>query len=90
MSKARLLVLLLVACMVLGSFSAALAQDATELTLWVFADRHGLFMQKQAERWNEEHPDRSLDILVERIDYTQMHDNLLASLLGWHGRTGFG
>ena len=38
-------------------------------------------MQKQSERWNEEHPDRQLEILVERIDYTQMHDNLLASLL---------
>lgn len=60
---------------------ASIAQDVTELSLWVFVDRHGLFMQNQAERWNEENPDRPIEINYEQIEYTQMHDNLLASLL---------
>lgn len=60
---------------------ASMAQDVTELSLWVFVDRHGLYMQSQAERWNEENPDRQIQINYEQIEYTQMHDNLLASLL---------
>jgi arabinosaccharide transport system substrate-binding protein len=67
--------------LVLGSVTAVLAQDVTELTLWVFVDRHGLFMQHQAERWNEVNPDRPIEITYEEIEYTSMHDNLLSSLL---------
>ncbi len=81
MSKLRLITLALVVAIVLGSFGMALAQDTTELSLWVFVDRHGLYMQNAAERWNEAHPDRPIEIVYEQIDYTQMHDNLLASLL---------
>ena len=85
MSKAKFITLILVVCIALGSFSAALAQDVTELTLWVFVDRHGLYMENQAERWNEVNPDRPIEIVYEQIDYTQMHDNLLASLLVGQG-----
>ncbi len=81
MSKLRLIMLTLVVAIALGSFGMALAQDTTELSLWVFVDRHGLYMQNAAERWNEAHPDRPIEIVYEQIDYTQMHDNLLASLL---------
>ncbi len=81
MSKFRLVIGILVLAIVLGSLSLALAQDVTELTLWVFVDRHGLYMEEQAKRWSEEHPDRPIKIVYEQIDYTQMHDNLLAALL---------
>ncbi len=78
----RLSLLLLVITLI-GTFGVGLvhAQDATDLSLWVFVDRHGLFMQNQAERWNAENPDRPINLTYEQIDYTQMHDNLLASLL---------
>jgi len=66
---------------ILGSISVVSAQTATDLSLWVFVDRHGLFMQHQAERWNEINPDRPINLTYEQIEYTQMHDNLLASLL---------
>ncbi|MBL8160575.1 MAG: carbohydrate ABC transporter substrate-binding protein [Anaerolineae bacterium] len=81
MSK-RISLLLLVAILI-GSFGfgVSVAQDATDLSLWVFVDRHGLFMQQQAERWNEVNPDRPINLTYEQIEYTQMHDNLLASLL---------
>ena len=81
MSKLRLIMLTLVVAIALGAFGTALAQDTTELSLWVFVDRHGLYMQNAADRWNEAHPDRPIEIVYEQIDYTQMHDNLLASLL---------
>ena len=81
MSKSRFLILLLVVSLILGSVSLVFAQDATDLSLWVFVDRHGLYMVDQAERWNELNPDRPINLTYEQIEYTQMHDNLLASLL---------
>lgn len=81
MSKLRLFTLALVVTLALGAVGMGLAQDSTELSLWVFVDRHGLYMQNQAERWNEANPDRPINLTYEQIDYTQMHDNLLASLL---------
>lgn len=75
--------LLLLITILIGTFGVGMVhgQGATDLSLWVFVDRHGLFMQRQAERWNEAHPDRPINLTYEQIDYTQMHDNLLASLL---------
>ena len=85
MSKRSFLIrlsVLVIFVLVLFSFPfVSMGQDTTELTLWVFVDRHGLFMQKQAERWNEANPDRPIELNYEQIEYTQMHDNLLASLL---------
>ncbi len=81
MSKHKLITLFLVIAIAFGAFGLASAQDTTELSLWVFVDRHGLYMQNAADRWNEAHPDQPIEIIYEQIDYTQMHDNLLASLL---------
>jgi arabinosaccharide transport system substrate-binding protein len=78
----RMSLLLLIAILV-GVFGigVAQAQDATDLSLWVFVERHGTFLQNQAERWNEANPDRPINLTFEQIDYTQMHDNLLSALL---------
>ncbi len=78
----RMSLLLLIAILI-GTLGIGVvqAQNVTNLSLWVFVDRHGLFMQNQAERWNEVNPDRPINLTYEQIDYTQMHDNLLASLL---------
>lgn len=75
--------LMLVVCILIGLFGISLvsAQEATDLNLWVFVDRHGVFMQNQAERWNEANPDRQINLTYEQIDYTSMHDNLLSALL---------
>jgi arabinosaccharide transport system substrate-binding protein len=64
---------------------AAVAQSPTDLSLWVFVDRHGQFMVDQAERWNETNPDRPINLTFETIDYNQMHDNLLAAFLAGQG-----
>ena len=81
MSKARFMMLLILVSIILGSISMVSAQTPTDLSMWVFVDRHGLFMQQQAERWNEENPDRPINLTYEQIEYTQMHDNLLAATL---------
>ncbi len=77
----KFLTILVLVFLVLGSVATVVAQDATDLTLWVFVDKHADFMQRQAERWNEENPDRPITITPSVIEYTQMHDNLLAALL---------
>jgi arabinosaccharide transport system substrate-binding protein len=64
---------------------ATVAQDPTDLSLWVFVDRHGQFLTNQAELWNEANPDRPITITYETIDYNQMHDNLLAAFLAGDG-----
>jgi arabinosaccharide transport system substrate-binding protein len=64
---------------------AAVAQTPTDLSLWVFVDRHGDFMVKQAELWNQANPDRPINLTFETIEYQQMHDNLLAAFLAGQG-----
>jgi arabinosaccharide transport system substrate-binding protein len=77
----RLLPVLLAVFLVLSIGMPLAAQEVTDLTMWTFVDRHGLFMQHQAERWNEVNPDRPINLTYETIDYTPMHDNLLAATL---------
>lgn len=77
----RLLPILLVVFLLLSIGMPLAAQEATDLTMWTFVERHGLFMQNQAERWNEINPDRPINLTFETIDYTPMHDNLLAATL---------
>jgi arabinosaccharide transport system substrate-binding protein len=77
----KFLSVLIVVFVVLAVGMPVAAQEPTDLSLWVFVDRHGLFMQQQAERWNELNPDRPINLTYEQIEYTQMHDNLLAALL---------
>jgi arabinosaccharide transport system substrate-binding protein len=77
----KFLLILIVVFVVLGSVATVVAQDATELTLWVFVPAHGDYMTRQAERWNTENPDRPITINFTFIDYNTMHDNLLAALL---------
>jgi arabinosaccharide transport system substrate-binding protein len=64
---------------------AAVAQTPTDLSMWVFVQRHGDFMVKRAEAWNAANPDRPINLTYENIDYTQMHDNLLAAFLAGQG-----
>lgn len=81
MSKSKFLVALIFVLAALGSVSAVAAQEVTDLSMWVFVNDHGDFMQAQAERWNEENPDRPISITYTFMEYTAMHDNLLAALL---------
>jgi arabinosaccharide transport system substrate-binding protein len=65
--------------------SPTVAQEPTELTLWVFVPRHGDFMVNQAGLWNEANPDRPITVSYTNIEYNQMHDNLLAAFLAGQG-----
>jgi arabinosaccharide transport system substrate-binding protein len=83
----RALVATLGAALMAGALvaPATVAQTPTDLSLWVFVDRHGQFMVKQAEAWNAANPDRPINLTYEAIDYNQMHDNLLAAFVAGQG-----
>jgi arabinosaccharide transport system substrate-binding protein len=65
--------------------TATVAQTPTDLSLWVFVERHGDFMVKQADLWNQANPDRPINLTFEHIPYDEMHNNLLASFMAGQG-----
>jgi arabinosaccharide transport system substrate-binding protein len=70
-----------------GSLGAAttVAQEPTDLSLWVFVKGHGDFMVKQAEAWNAANPDRPINLTYTESEYNQMHDNLTAAFMAGQG-----
>ncbi|MCT2535392.1 ABC transporter substrate-binding protein [Aquibacillus koreensis] len=60
-------------------------EDATPLTFWTFAAQHVDFFVDAAERWNEENPDRPIELTAETYPFDQMHNNLLLALQSGNG-----
>ena len=88
MSRSRRAVTAAMGAMLLAGVAltpATVAQTPTDLSMWTFVDRHGAFMVEQAGKWNAANPDRPITVTPSIIDYTQMHDNLLASFVAGSG-----
>ncbi len=49
----------------------------TSLDMWVFAELHATYYEEMAKRWNEENPDRPIDLNVTVYPYEDMHNKLL-------------
>jgi arabinooligosaccharide transport system substrate-binding protein len=52
------------------------AEGRTPLDMWVFAELHATYYEQMAERWNEENPDRPIDLKVTVYPYDDMHNKL--------------
>ena len=52
------------------------ASGRTNLEMWVFAELHETYYTQMAERWNEENPDRPIDLEVTVYPYEDMHNKL--------------
>lgn len=74
---ALVLVSVLVAC---GNGEAATEDGVTELEFWTFQELHISFYEGMAEVWNEENPDRQIELNATAYPYDDMHDNLLVAL----------
>ena len=48
----------------------------TSLDMWVFAELHATYYEQMAKRWNEENPDRPIDLEVTVYPYEDMHNKL--------------
>ena len=49
----------------------------TSLDMWVFAELHATYYEQMAKLWNEENPDRPIDLEVTVYPYEDMHNKLL-------------
>ncbi|ADK81765.1 ABC transporter substrate-binding protein [Sediminispirochaeta smaragdinae] len=55
-------------------------KGVTELELWTFQEVHIEFYEQMAKLWNEEHPDRQIELVATAYPYDEMHNQLLVSL----------
>lgn len=60
-------------------------EGATTLDMWVFAELHADVYDDMATRWNEENPDRAIDLNVTVYPYQDMHDKLLLAVNSGQG-----
>ena len=69
--------LMLVACGGGGDDGGQDEEGRTSLDMWVFAELHATYYEQMAKRWNEENPDRPIDLEVTVYPYEDMHNKLL-------------
>jgi arabinosaccharide transport system substrate-binding protein len=60
-------------------------EGATDLEFWTFAGTHTDFFVNAAERWNEEYPDRPIQLNAQTYPFDQMHNNLLLAIQSGQG-----
>jgi arabinosaccharide transport system substrate-binding protein len=70
--------LMVSACSGGGNEEAAAPDDGgpVALDMWVFAELHATYYEQMAEKWNEENPDRPVDLNVTVYPYDDMHNKL--------------
>ncbi|MDR2974961.1 MAG: extracellular solute-binding protein, partial [Propionibacteriaceae bacterium] len=60
-----------------GASTAAKGPDGkTTIQMWVFAELHGAFYEDMAEKWNEQNPDKQIDLQLTVYPYEDMHNKL--------------
>lgn len=55
-------------------------KSGTHLDLWTFVDAHAAFYGNMVEKWNEENPDKKLEMTATTYPYGDMHNKLIMSL----------
>src|SRR5690606_3607342 len=60
-------------------------EDATKLNMLVFAELLAAVYDDMAVKWNEEHPDKPIDLDVAIYAYHDMHDKLLLAVNAGQG-----
>lgn len=85
MNRRRILPAVAAAGLVIGSLAACGGGDAeptvnddgsTVVDMWVFADVHAAYYESMAEAWNEQNPDRAIELEITVYPYEEMHNNL--------------
>ncbi len=59
-----------------GAGTSADADGATPMEMWIFGELHGVLYEQMADRWNELHPDRAIDLRLTVYPYQDMHNKL--------------
>lgn len=53
--------------------------NGTHLDLWTFVELHGTFYRDMVEQWNQENPDKTIELTTITYPYSDMHNKLLMS-----------
>lgn len=56
--------------------TAADVEGATTIEMWVFVELHKEFYEVMADKWNEENPDRPINLVATVYPYDDMHSKL--------------
>ena len=96
--KKRWLGLAMAAAMIAAAPFAAMAEegeaeavttvgdpDGTHFECWSFVDAHNEFYGKMVELWNEQNPDRTIEVTFSTYPYSDMHNKLMMSLQAGSG-----
>ena len=59
--------------------------EATEIEVWTFIELHQQFYTDMAEKWNEEHPDKKVKLVLSNMQYDDMHNKLSLALESGEG-----
>ena len=59
-----------------GGSAPAADGEATTLDMWVFAELHAAYYEQMADEWNEQNPDRPVDLDITVYPYQDMHNKL--------------
>ncbi len=54
--------------------------NGTHMEMWTFVELHGQHYGNMVEKWNEQNPDRTIEITCTTYPYADMHTKLLTSL----------
>ena len=65
---------------VVGDVTTVGPEDGTHFDLWAFVDVHNNFYANMVNEWNEENPDRPIQITFTTYPYSDMHNKLMMSL----------
>ena len=56
------------------------SETATDLSFWTFQELHNQFMIDAVQSWNEQNPDRAINLSVEVYSYDELHSKLQIAL----------
>ena len=59
--------------------------DGTKFEMWSFVDLHNEFYGQMVDKWNEENPDKQIQITFSTYPYSDMHNKLMMSLQAGSG-----
>lgn len=59
--------------------------DVTTLNVWTFIELHQDFYRSMADKWNEEHPDQKVKLVLSNMQYDDMHNKLSLALESGEG-----
>ncbi|QXT62326.1 ABC transporter substrate-binding protein [Tessaracoccus palaemonis] len=60
-------------------------EGATKLELWTFQELHAKYYTDMADQWNEENPDKKVQISANVMPYDDMHNKLQIALTSGEG-----